>query len=225
MTTGLPEKPTSAPAPVRSMARVLLAITGIAVLAVSIVMAYRAGTSTDARTPVPASATVVDSGSNKTASVFNIHPQPRVLPAIRFADEKERAMTLQDFRGKIVLLNIWATWCVPCREEMPTLDRLQAKLGGPDFEVVALSIDRGGPLVVSTFYSEIGIRALRIYVDKSNDAQTALGVFGIPVTLLIDREGREIGRKIGPAEWDSLEVVTLIQGYLGAPVTGQTSKR
>jgi thiol-disulfide isomerase/thioredoxin len=203
----------------------LLAITGIAVLIVSIVMAYREITSTDARTPVPARSTVADSGSNKTAFVFTIHPQPRVLPAIRFADEKERAMTLQDFRGKFVLLNIWATWCVPCREEMPTLDRLQAKLGGPDFEVVALSIDRGGPFVVSTFYSEIGIRALRIYVDKTGDAATDLGVVGLPATLLIDREGREIGRKIGPAEWDSPEVVTLIQGYLGAPAPDQPGRR
>ena len=224
MTTGLPEKPTSAPAPVRSKARVLLAITGIVVLAVSIVMAYRAGTSTDARTPVPASATVVDSGSNKTASVFNIHAQPRVLPTIRFADEKERAMTLQDFRGKFVLLNVWATWCTPCRKEMPTLDRLQAKLGGPDFEVVALSIDRGGPLVVRTFYDEVEIQALRIYVDKTNDAATALGVVGIPVTLLIDREGREIGRKIGLAEWDSTEIINLIRGYAAPPASKRPGK-
>ena len=212
---------TSARAPVRSKAKVLLAITGIAVLAVSIVTAYRAGTSKDARTPVPPRATVVDSGSNKAAFVFNIHPQPRVLPTLRFADEKEFAMTLQDFRGKIVLLNIWATWCVPCREEMPTLDRLQAKLGGPDFEVVALSIDRGGPFVVSTFYSEIGIRALRIYVDKTGEASANLGVAGIPTTLLIDRESREIGRKIGPAAWDSPEVVKVIQGYLVAPAPDQ----
>src|SRR3990172_4604481 len=211
----------AARAPVRSKARALLAITGIVVIVVSMVMAYRGGTSNDARTPVPARATVVDSGSNKTASVFNIHPQPRVLPAIRFADENERAMTLQDFRGKFVLLNIWATWCVPCRKEMPTLDRLQAKLGGPDFEVVALSIDRGGPFVVSTFYSEIGIRALRIYVDKTGEASANLGVAGIPTTLLIDRESREIGRKIGPAAWDSPEVVKVIQGYLVAPAPDQ----
>ena len=215
----------SARAPVRSKARALLAITGIAVLAVSIVMAYRAGTSNDARTPVPPRATVVDSGSNKAAFVFNIHPRPRVLPTLRFADEKELAMTLQDFRGKFVLLNIWATWCIPCREEMPTLDRLQAKLGGPDFEVVALSIDPGGPLMVSTFYSEIGIRALRIYVDTSNDAATALGVFGIPVTLLIDREGREIGRKIGPAEWDSPEIINLIRGYIAPPASKRPVER
>ena len=225
MIPGLPEKETPARAPVRNKARVLLAITGIAVLAVSIVMAYREGTSTDAQTPVPASATVVDSGINKTAFVFNIHPQPRVLPAIRFADEKERAMTLQDFRGKVILLNVWATWCVPCREEMPTLDRLQAELGGPDFEVVALSIDRGGSLSVSTFYSEIGIRALRIYVDKTGDAVSGLGVVGLPATLIIDREGREIGRKIGPAEWDGPEMITLMRGYVDPPAPNRPGKR
>ena len=159
--------------------------------------------------------------TEKTGVVFVINSQPRALPVVRFADGNGRAMTLQDFRGKIVLLNIWATWCVPCREEMPTLDRLQAKLGGPDFEVVALSIDRGGPFVVSTFYSEIGIRALRIYVDKTGEASANLGVAGIPTTLLIDRESREIGRKIGPAAWDSPEVVKVIQGYLVAPAPDQ----
>ena len=216
---------TSARTPVRSKVRVLLAITGIAVLAVSIVMAYREGTSTDAQTPVPARTTVVDSGSNKTAFVFNIHPQPRVLPTIRFADEKGHAMTLQDFRGKVVLLNLWATWCPPCREEMPTLDRLQARLGGPGFEVVAVSIDRDGLPAVQEFYLQTAIKQLRVYLDKSGEASANLGATGIPTTLLIDRESREIGRKIGPAEWDSPEVVTLIQGYLGAPAPGQPGKR
>ena len=225
MIPGLPEKETPARAPVRSTARGLLAISGIAVLAVAIVMAYRESTRTDARTPVPARATVANSGSNNTAFAFNIHPLPRVLPAIRFADEKERAMTLQDFRGKFVLLNFWATWCAPCREEMPTLDRLQAELGGPDFEVAALSIDRGVPIVVRTYYDEIGIKALRIYIDQSGEASSALGVNGIPATLLIDRAGRELGRKIGPAEWDSPEVITLIQGYLGASAPDQPGQR
>ncbi|MBI2293683.1 MAG: TlpA family protein disulfide reductase, partial [Betaproteobacteria bacterium] len=133
-------------------------------------MAYREGTSTDAWIRVPARATVADSGSNKTAFVFNIHPRPRVLPTIRFADAKGRAMTLQDFRGKFVLLNIWATWCVPCREEMPTLDRLQARLGGPGFEVVAVSIDRDGLPAVQEFYLQTGIEQLRVYLDKSGEA-------------------------------------------------------
>ena len=199
------EKETPLRATLRILGWILFVITGIALLTFSLLSSNKK--------------------TEKTGVVFAINSQPRVLPAIRFADAKERAMTLQDFRGKFVLLNLWATWCAPCREEMPTLDRLQAKLGGPDFEVVALSIDRGGPFVVSTFYSEIGIRALRIYVDKTGDAATDLGVVAIPVTSLIDREGREIGRKIGPAEWDSPEVVTLIQGYLGAPAPDQPGQR
>ena len=163
--------------------------------------------------------------TEKTGVVFVINSQPRALPVVRFADGNGRAMTLQDFRGKFVLLNIWATWCVPCRKEMPALDRLQAKLGGPGFEVVAISIDRDGLPAVQEFYLQTGIKQLRVYLDKSGEASANLGVVGLPTTLLIDRESREIGRKIGPAEWDSPEVVTLIQGYLGAPAPDQPGQR
>ncbi len=220
MTSGLPEKPTSAPAPARSMTRVLLAITGVAVLAVSLVMAYREGTNTGAQTAAPAH-DAVDAGNNKAAPVFGVYPQPRLLPPIRFTDEKAHAMTLQDFRGKFVLLNIWATWCPPCREEMPTLDRLQARLGGPDFEVVALSIDQGKQslYLVQEFYLQSGVKSLGIYTDSSGDASRDLEIVGLPTTLLIDREGREIGRKIGPATWDSPEIVKLISGYVALPAS------
>ena len=94
---------------------------------------------------------------------------------------------------------------------MPTLDRLQAKLGGPGFEVVALSIDRGGIARVKEFYTEIGISNLAIYVDTSGRAASEFGIFGLPGTLLLDREGREIGRLTGPAEWDSSEMMTFLK--------------
>jgi thiol-disulfide isomerase/thioredoxin len=123
-------------------------------------------------------------------------------------------MSLADFRGKVVLLNIWATWCAPCRREMPTLDRLQAQLGGSDFEVVALSIDRKGLPVVKEFYAEIGLDTLPIYVDQSGSAQRTLSVLGVPTTLLLDREGNEIGRLLGPAEWDSPEMMAFFRDYL-----------
>ena len=145
---------------------------------------------------------------------FNTYDEPRPLPRVPFTDGDWRELTLEAFRGKVVLLNIWATWCVPCREEMPTLDRLQAKLGGPDFQVVALSIDQEGIFAVKKFYEELALESLDIYVDDSMRAPSLLGVIGIPATLLIDREGREIGRKLGPAEWDSEEVVTLIRRYV-----------
>ncbi len=145
---------------------------------------------------------------------FNTHETPRALPEVSFTDGEGRTMTLSAFKGKVILLNIWATWCVPCRTEMPTLDSLEAKLGGPDFKVVALSIDQGGITVVRGFYQELGLQNLGIYVDVHMRAPPQLGILGIPGTLLIDRQGREIGRKLGPEEWDSEEVLAEIRRYL-----------
>ena len=115
-----------------------------------------------------------------------------------------------------LLLNIWATWCGPCREEMPTLERLQVRLGGPDFQVVALSIDREGVDVVRDFYAELDLQVLRIYVDTSTMAPINLNVLGIPTTLLLDGNGREIGRYTGPTEWDSEAVVSAIRERLSS---------
>ena len=145
---------------------------------------------------------------------FDLLDPPRPLPELRFVDGEGRPLTLADFRGKVILLNLWATWCIPCLREMPTLDRLQAKLGGPRFQVVVLSIDIGGIPVVEKFYRALKLKALGIYVDKTTRARIALGVAGIPTTLLIDRQGREIGRFAGPAEWDSKEAIKAIRRYL-----------
>jgi thiol-disulfide isomerase/thioredoxin len=145
---------------------------------------------------------------------FDLLDPPRPLPELRFVDGEGRPLTLADFRGKVILLNIWATWCIPCLREMPTLDRLQAKLGGPRFEVVVLSIDIGGIPVVEKFYRALKLDSLGIYVDKTLRAQRDLGIVGIPTTLLIDRQGREIGRLAGPAEWDSKEAIKAIRRYL-----------
>jgi thiol-disulfide isomerase/thioredoxin len=141
--------------------------------------------------------------------------EPKSLPALAFKDAEGRNLDLADFRGKVVLLNVWATWCVPCRKEMPTLDRLQAALDGPGFEVVALSIDRGGLSAVGNFFSSIEVKNLRIYLDQPGAAMRALAVVGLPTTLLLDQDGREIGRVVGPAEWDSPEVVSQIRRNLG----------
>ena len=136
-----------------------------------------------------------------------LHESPVPVPEFGFTDAEGRALGLADFRGRTVLLNIWATWCAPCRKEMPALGRLQAELGGSAFEVVALSIDRGGTEAVRAFYDEVGVPNLAIYLDRPNISSRTLGVVGIPTTLLIDRGGREIGRAVGPLEWDSPAVV------------------
>lgn len=150
---------------------------------------------------------------------FVVHPMPKVVPEIHFQDMEGRMRTLGDFRGKIVLVNIWATWCGPCREEMPTLDRLQAELGGPDFEVVALSIDRGGFDVIAKFFAEVGVQDLPMYLDSDMAASSALSAVGLPTSLLIDRDGTEIGRLIGPATWDAPEMVEFIRSRLSKKST------
>jgi len=142
---------------------------------------------------------------------FVLHDQPKAIAAINFSDAQGRFRSLADLQGKVILLNIWATWCVPCRREMPALDRLQVALGGPDFEIVPLSIDRSGIDSVHKFYAEIGIRNLGIYVDKSGNTVRQLRGVGLPMTLLVDRGGYEIGRIIGPAEWDTPQIADLLR--------------
>jgi len=156
------------------------------------------------------------SASGASGFRFSLHDEPRPLPRIAFTDGDWRDLTLEAFRGKVVLLNIWVAWCVPCREEMPTLNRLQATLGGEDFQVVALSIDQEGIFAVKDFYEELGLEALDVYVDDTMRAPALLAVVGVPATLLIDREGREIARKLGPAEWDSKEIIEQIRRHIEA---------
>jgi thiol-disulfide isomerase/thioredoxin len=142
---------------------------------------------------------------------FVTHHAPQPVATLAFDDAQGHPRTLADFKGKVVLLNIWATWCVPCRNEMPALDRLQGAMGGPDFEVIPVSIDRGGIEKVRGFYSEIGVRHLATYIDVSGEALRALRTVGLPTTLVIDGAGQEVGRVIGPAEWDSPQIADILK--------------
>jgi thiol-disulfide isomerase/thioredoxin len=132
-------------------------------------------------------------------------------PRSAFKTIRAMNLTLGDFRGRMVLLNVWATWCVPCRKEMPALDRLQAQLGGRHFHILPLSIDREGVAPVKRFYQEVEVEKLSIYVDPSGRGSHSLAIPGVPTTLLIDREGREVARKMGAAEWDGPEMASLIE--------------
>jgi thiol-disulfide isomerase/thioredoxin len=145
---------------------------------------------------------------------FNVLPTPRPAPEIGFTDLQGTPLQLADFRGKLVLVNLWATWCGPCVEEMPSLDRLQASLKGRDFVVLALSSDRGGARVVEPFLKDHGIANLHIYLDPKSIATRGLGVRGLPTNILIDRDGKEVGRIEGSATWDSAEASALIRWYL-----------
>ncbi len=149
-----------------------------------------------------------------------VHNDPVALEAVEFEDADGGSLTLEDFRGRVLLINVWATWCPPCREEMPTLDRLQAELGGDRFEVLALSIDRDGVEAVRRFFESIGIESLAIYVDTSARISESLRVVGLPTTVLVDAEGREVARAIGPYAWDSPEIVDTLKGFIDEPTGG-----
>jgi thiol-disulfide isomerase/thioredoxin len=134
---------------------------------------------------------------------FEVHGKPTAVPPLAFTDADGKALSLDSFKGKFVLLNLWATWCGPCVEEMPSLDRLQAKLGGNDFAVVALATDKQGRALVEPFLAKLGVKNLTMYLDTSGGVNRALKTRGLPTTLLIDRDGKEIGRLEGAASWDS----------------------
>lgn len=160
-------------------------------------------------------------------SVANFTPfgEPRPIPQASFIDGESRPVTLADFKGRVVLLNFWATWCGPCAVEMPSLDRLQGDLGGPDFQVVALSIDEQGLAIVDNFFSKLGIENLESYLDRPGALAKALRVEGLPTTLILDRDGKALGGLLGPAVWDSPEAEALIRYYIEktAPAPDVTS--
>lgn len=149
---------------------------------------------------------------SKLEGMENYVPAKEVkpAPAVHFLNEAGKDLDLQQFRGKVILLNLWATWCTPCVAEMPMLDRLQRRLGDTDAVVIALSIDRGGVQAVREFFDREGIRNLKVYVDPTMRAQSAMQAFGLPTTLIIDPDGNERGRLIGPAEWDDDAALDLI---------------
>jgi len=146
-------------------------------------------------------------------------PTPLDLPDINFNDAGGAPKSLADWRGKVVLLNVWATWCVPCRDEMPALDRLQTELGGNAFEVVAVNIDKNGSDKARAFLQETGATHLALYTDPSGKLFAALKAVGMPTTLIIDRNGKEIGRLVGPADWGSPEAKRVIEAAVAQPAS------
>ena len=134
---------------------------------------------------------------------------------ISFEGENDAPKTLADFQGRTVLLNLWATWCVPCRKEMPALDTLQAASGGPAFQVVAVNTDTAKLERAKTFFADVGIRALPFYADPTGRILGALhqstGLMGLPTTFLVNKSGCVLGTMAGPADWSSPEARRLIE--------------
>ena len=146
---------------------------------------------------------------------FAAAPAPAPAPAAPFVGRSGETYTLDGLRGKVVLVNFWATWCAPCVRELPSLLRLQARTAGREFAVLALSQDRGGWAKIAPFLARHGLEDLAVFHDPQGRFARAAAVRGLPTTVLYDRAGMEIGRLAGLAEWDSDEAAALIGHHVG----------
>lgn len=152
-------------------------------------------------------------------AALQVESEPRRAIDIAFQRDDGGKLTLADFKGRPILLNLWATWCIPCRAEMPALDRLQATKGGPGFEVVAVNVDTARLERRAAFLDSVGVKSLTRYSDSSGDAFETLHkdgkALGLPVTLVIDKDGCEVAAVEGGAKWDSAEAQALVATLKG----------
>jgi thiol-disulfide isomerase/thioredoxin len=148
-------------------------------------------------------------------AAFLVKPERPAVPDLNFKGAQGNGLKLSQWKGRVVLVNLWATWCAPCRKEMPTLADLQKQLGSKDFEVIAMSVDRKGIEASSAYLKETGADALGLYVDETTKSLGDLQGLGLPLSILVDRKGREIGRLLGPAEWNSAEAMALVKAAIG----------
>jgi thiol-disulfide isomerase/thioredoxin len=150
-----------------------------------------------------------------TLARFKLAQAPKPLPDLAFVDGADKPVKLSDYKGKVVLLNFWATWCAPCVKEMPSLDRLQAEMGKDKFVVLPLSLDGPSKPKVVPFYKDKDLTELGIYFDKGHKTMQAVDVNVLPTSILIDAEGRELGRIEGEADWAKPEAVALMKAAIG----------
>jgi thiol-disulfide isomerase/thioredoxin len=143
-----------------------------------------------------------------------VHADPVPASALPFQRVDDSEGALADYAGQYVLLNFWATWCAPCREEMPSLQALQDSLGGEAFQVVTLATGRNPPQAIARFFDEVGITSLPQFRDINQQIAREMGVFGLPITVILNPEGQEIARLRGDAHWDSPEALAVIEALI-----------
>jgi len=152
-------------------------------------------------------------------AAISVDKTPQPPPVVSFTGSEGQTLSLSDFKGKTILVNLWATWCVPCRQEMPALDKLQSELGGADFEVVAINVDTRNPEKPKAWLQENGIKNLAYYADPAGKLLQVLQksghVVGLPTTFVVDASGCEIAILKGPAEWASPDALAFIRTALG----------
>jgi len=165
-----------------------------------------------------------DAGAAARAKLGEFVPssEPAPAPTISFADPAGDPVDLSDFRGKLVLINLWATWCEPCLREMPSLERLQSRLGDR-ITILAISEDRGGSKAVEPFIAKLGLKSVKSYLDPKSAVGHAFDVHGLPTSFLIDRDGKVLGRVEGAAEWDSPKILGILEPFLSGDAVVKTS--
>jgi thiol-disulfide isomerase/thioredoxin len=212
------------PSPVKNRSFKLLAagIAGVAVIAAAVYgigpLTGNAGGPPECKPAVALAKKIAPLATGEVAAV-NVAKSPFKVPDLAFQNRDGKPVTLADFHGRTILLNLWATWCVPCRREAPTLDKLEADLGSPDFQVVAINIDTGNPQRAQDFFKKIGVKNLTYYADPSAEVfqklKEAGRAIGMPTTMLVDPKGCEIGTVAGAADWASSDALKLIKAALG----------
>ncbi|MGO8954400.1 MAG: TlpA family protein disulfide reductase [Rhodomicrobium sp.] len=170
----------------------------------------------DGERSVPPIVAEREAGFSAPAGQLVRRAEPQAMPDLVFSSADGKPHHLSEWRGKVVLLNLWATWCAPCKAEMPSLDRLQAKLGSDAFTVLAISVDRTGMDKPASFFAGNGITHLTLYNDNTSQTLNGLRVSGLPVSVILNREGREAARLIGPADWDGPRATAQIEEFLNA---------
>jgi len=150
---------------------------------------------------------------------------PQAAPELAFLDHKGHTTNLADFHGRVVVFNLWATWCPPCISEMPALDRLASRLAEEPFSIVAVSLDREGKRVVDAFYQRAGLTTLLQYFDPRGRVAKDLGTSGLPATVVIDHEGREVGRLSGSIDWSSPEALSYLQPLIARAQASRSAGR
>jgi thiol-disulfide isomerase/thioredoxin len=225
MTNDMPERSTSAPAPVRRIPYAIGAVLiGVAIGFAGIYgiggLKRNAAADSGCGAAVDLSRKLAPLAHGEVAAL-TMASTPLRLPDLAFDDADGKPRKLSDWRGRTVLVNLWATWCVPCRREMPALDRLQTKLGGKNFEVVAINIDTRDPEKPKSFLKDANLTRLSYYSDQKSkvfqDLKAIGRALGMPTSVLIDGQGCEIATIAGPAEWDSEDALKLITAATEAP--------
>jgi thiol-disulfide isomerase/thioredoxin len=148
------------------------------------------------------------------------HETSKPVSDIPFEHADGSEGTLADYKGKYVVLNFWATWCAPCRKEMPMLSELQTELGGEAFEVVTLATGRNAPQAMQRFFDEIGVDNLPLHRDPKSAIAREMGVLGLPITMILSPEGEELARLLGDAEWNSDSAKAILRALIEKPAEG-----